>query len=269
MLDREEERSAAKTGDGASEQAPSQTMRAQLSLRAAPAQRRVPAGNEDVGAAVGRAPWRLEDATATGARDARARGPAREPPRGGGYAVRGFTQADVEDAIELRGVLEGTAVRFAAERGASKRQLAEMRELGRGVDEAVHRADVGLVPGATSTSTSRFHALFLRGRLQSGSRADAGANRCRCPSPRRPPSCWRQAELPESREILVDCQRTPGSDRGDRAPRGCAGRGPGPRARSRRPAQSGNRGWRRHQGPVLAERLPGGRRWLGQSWTDN
>jgi hypothetical protein len=31
----------------------------------------------------------------------------------GGYVVREFTQGDVRDAIELRGVLEGTAARFA------------------------------------------------------------------------------------------------------------------------------------------------------------
>jgi GntR family transcriptional regulator of vanillate catabolism len=35
----------------------------------------------------------------------------------GGYAVRSFTREDVIDAIELRGVLEGTALRLAAERG--------------------------------------------------------------------------------------------------------------------------------------------------------
>ena len=34
---------------------------------------------------------------------------------GGGYVVREFTRADIRDAIELRGVLEGTAARFAAE----------------------------------------------------------------------------------------------------------------------------------------------------------
>src|SRR5277367_5466698 len=35
----------------------------------------------------------------------------------GGYVVREFTRADISDATELRGVLEGTASRFAAERG--------------------------------------------------------------------------------------------------------------------------------------------------------
>ena len=37
----------------------------------------------------------------------------------GGYAVRTFSEADIIDAIELRGVLEGTAARLAAERGVS------------------------------------------------------------------------------------------------------------------------------------------------------
>src|SRR5688572_23588300 len=34
----------------------------------------------------------------------------------GGFAVRGFTIAEVLDAIEVRAVLEGTAARLAAER---------------------------------------------------------------------------------------------------------------------------------------------------------
>jgi GntR family transcriptional regulator of vanillate catabolism len=45
----------------------------------------------------------------------------------GGFAVRSFTREDIADAIELRGVLEGTAARFAAER------LEDVREL-----EALH-----------------------------------------------------------------------------------------------------------------------------------
>ena len=41
----------------------------------------------------------------------------------GGYAVRSFSREDVIDAIELRGVLEGTAVRLAAERGVSSDRM--------------------------------------------------------------------------------------------------------------------------------------------------
>ena len=46
---------------------------------------------------------------------------------GGGYVVQQFTQGDVRDAIELRGVLEGTAARFAAERGVPARELNALR----------------------------------------------------------------------------------------------------------------------------------------------
>jgi GntR family transcriptional regulator of vanillate catabolism len=46
-----------------------------------------------------------------------------EPLPRGGFVVRSFTRADVSDAIELRGVLEGTAARLAAERLASSDEL--------------------------------------------------------------------------------------------------------------------------------------------------
>src|SRR4051812_29761299 len=45
----------------------------------------------------------------------------------GGFVVRRFTRGEIADAIELRGVLEGTAARFAAERlrdGAEVEALA-------------------------------------------------------------------------------------------------------------------------------------------------
>lgn len=42
----------------------------------------------------------------------------------GGFVVRSFTLRDAVDAIELRGILEGTAARMAAEEGAAKEQLA-------------------------------------------------------------------------------------------------------------------------------------------------
>jgi len=41
----------------------------------------------------------------------------------GGFAVRKFSQADVADAIELRGTVEGLAARMAAERGTSEEDL--------------------------------------------------------------------------------------------------------------------------------------------------
>jgi GntR family transcriptional regulator, vanillate catabolism transcriptional regulator len=44
-----------------------------------------------------------------------------------GFTVREFTVAEVRDAIELRGVLEGTAARLAAERLVQPAELAEVR----------------------------------------------------------------------------------------------------------------------------------------------
>ena len=45
----------------------------------------------------------------------------------GGFLVREFTKSDVWDAIELRGVLEGTAARLAAERLTDSSELSVIR----------------------------------------------------------------------------------------------------------------------------------------------
>lgn len=52
----------------------------------------------------------------------------------GGYAVRTFSEREVSEAIELRGTIEGLAVRLAAERGAPPVVLGEARECLRGID---------------------------------------------------------------------------------------------------------------------------------------
>lgn len=46
----------------------------------------------------------------------------------GGYVVRAFTATELKDAIELRGVLEGSAARLAAERGWAPHCLERMQE---------------------------------------------------------------------------------------------------------------------------------------------
>lgn len=52
-----------------------------------------------------------------------------EPIASGGFAVRRFSREDVIDAIELRGVLEGTAARLAAERGVEPARMAGLHQL--------------------------------------------------------------------------------------------------------------------------------------------
>ena len=46
----------------------------------------------------------------------------------GGFAVKDFSEADIHDAIELRGTLEGLLAQLAAERGAPAVVLAEARQ---------------------------------------------------------------------------------------------------------------------------------------------
>lgn len=60
-----------------------------------------------------------------------------EPIPSGGFAVRGFSREEVIDAIELRGVLEGTAARLAAERGVQPARMQAIKALVRSLDETV------------------------------------------------------------------------------------------------------------------------------------
>src|SRR2546421_904286 len=52
-----------------------------------------------------------------------------DPIPSGGFRVRSFSLADIRDAIEIRGVLEGTAARFAAERLGGPDELLQIKEL--------------------------------------------------------------------------------------------------------------------------------------------
>ena len=61
---------------------------------------------------------------------------------GGGFVVREFTRTDIDDAIELRGVLEGTAARLAAERLQSDDELEPLRELCREMDDVVRTPSI-------------------------------------------------------------------------------------------------------------------------------
>lgn len=58
-----------------------------------------------------------------------------EPSPSGGFLVREFTLEDIWDAIEMRGVLEGTAARLAAERLESIAELQTIKEIQQQMDE--------------------------------------------------------------------------------------------------------------------------------------
>ena len=80
---------------------------------------------------------------------------------GGGFAVRTFSRVDVDDAIELRGVLEGTAARFAAERLSSPDDLHELHDLVAQLDETVHDASTEAVLTYVELNEA-FHAELIR-----------------------------------------------------------------------------------------------------------
>jgi GntR family transcriptional regulator, vanillate catabolism transcriptional regulator len=124
---------------------------------------------------------------------------------GGGYVVREFTQGDVRDAIELRGVLEGTAARFAAERGASARDLAALRATNETIGALVHRSDYESFERYLHLNES-FHARMLKmARSPLLVRSLEGI----VSLPFAGPSAliFAQAELPASRDILVIAHR--------------------------------------------------------------
>ena len=57
-----------------------------------------------------------------------------EPSPSGGFTVREFTLEDIWDAIEMRGILEGTAARLAAERLEETSELDRLKDLQRQMD---------------------------------------------------------------------------------------------------------------------------------------
>lgn len=79
----------------------------------------------------------------------------------GGYAVRTFSERDVVDAIELRGTLEGLAVRLAAERGVAPQVLSEAGECLDQVDILLRAASLNDDAFSRYVVLNRqFHALI-------------------------------------------------------------------------------------------------------------
>ncbi|MDR9483899.1 MAG: GntR family transcriptional regulator [Sediminimonas sp.] len=80
--------------------------------------------------------------------------------KGGGFVVRSFRLPDVLDTIELRGVLEGTAARFAAERGVTKAALTQAREVVQQIDMALSGHEIDL--DQYSKLNQQFHKLLVQ-----------------------------------------------------------------------------------------------------------
>ena len=79
----------------------------------------------------------------------------------GGYAVKDFSEADIIDAIELRGTMEGLAARLAAERGVSPVLITEARECLDRIDQALASAELSDETFAVYVQqNARFHTLL-------------------------------------------------------------------------------------------------------------
>jgi len=79
-----------------------------------------------------------------------------------GYVVRGFTTADILDAIDLRGVLEGLAARRVAERGVSRGMLSALRECLAEGDQILAEGHVADKAEALYVDMNvRFHQLIV------------------------------------------------------------------------------------------------------------
>jgi GntR family transcriptional regulator of vanillate catabolism len=121
---------------------------------------------------------------------------------GGGYAMRQFTRADVDDAIELRGVVEGLAARLGAERLESDAELDRLRETAAELDFVVH-GEIDLA--RYTTLNERFHTLLTElAKSEAVARQVARLLALPFAAPRALLSSY--ASLPEAREILFVAQ---------------------------------------------------------------
>ncbi|MCO5162002.1 MAG: GntR family transcriptional regulator [Mesorhizobium sp.] len=78
----------------------------------------------------------------------------------GSYFARAFTIDEVMDAIELRGVLEGTAARLAAERGCDPRKLSDIARVVDAIGETLAPGPLDMDFEAYVQRNDEFHRLL-------------------------------------------------------------------------------------------------------------
>jgi len=79
-----------------------------------------------------------------------------------GYVVRSFSEAEIFDAIEIRGALEGLAARMAAERGVPAATLDDLKDCLAAMDTLLATAAPGDEQlSRYGTLNARFHGLLV------------------------------------------------------------------------------------------------------------
>ena len=80
----------------------------------------------------------------------------------GGFVVKDFSEADIHDAIEVRGTLEGLAARLAAERGVTSILMAEARDCLARIDTLLAQPELSDESfSGYVQQNGRFHALLV------------------------------------------------------------------------------------------------------------
>lgn len=79
----------------------------------------------------------------------------------GGFVVRAYTEADIYQAIEIRGTLEGLAARFAAEGSPSPSIIAEMQSCVVELDQVVDNLSDAVDQDDYVRLNDRFHMLLI------------------------------------------------------------------------------------------------------------
>jgi len=122
----------------------------------------------------------------------------------GGCRVASFTIDDIMDAIEVRGVIEGTAARMAAERGADETLLAEADEILAGLDVAL-TGPQAVDFDAYVRLNEAFHDLLAR--LPGSAVIEREAKRV-CNQPLASPSSFLQGQelIPDFQTSLIRAQ---------------------------------------------------------------
>jgi GntR family transcriptional regulator, vanillate catabolism transcriptional regulator len=80
----------------------------------------------------------------------------------GGFSVKGFTEEEIRDAIEVRGTLEGLSARLAAERGVSAVALSELRDCLEKIDVLLREDHLDLDGFSTYTDLNAYFHRLLR-----------------------------------------------------------------------------------------------------------
>jgi len=120
-----------------------------------------------------------------------------------GFIVQSFSQEDIRDAVELRGVLEGAAARRATERIQSSSELDELRQINQETLELLRRREF---PISAFHRFIELNAAFHQALLElSGSRMLRRAVEQVCTLPFASPSAFlsRQYVSPELKELFV------------------------------------------------------------------